>query len=131
MKFLLPLACLLATSQAFIIVPNSKRAKSEIQVASPPLGEDDWTGKPIPARTSTVPTPVNKVSKAQRAKIADRIIDPDYTLALGVFLLGPLIAWYHPCKCCEQNAGEGGWLLYCTLRCLCLPLTFRSPYLLL
>ena len=94
MKLLLPLACLLATSQGFI-VPNSSRAKTEVKVASPPMGGEGYNKK---ARASTVPTPVNQVSKAERAKIADRIIDPDYRLALGTFLLGPLIAWYHPCK---------------------------------
>jgi hypothetical protein len=39
---------------------------------------------------------VKSVSKAERAKIPDRIIDQNFYLAYSVFLLGPLIAWYHP-----------------------------------
>ena len=94
MKVLTSLA-LLAVAQGFVISPEG-RPSTKLNVANPPLGEG-WVKKPIPARTSTEPVAVNKVSKAERAMIKDRVIDPDYRLALGTFLLGPLIAWYHPC----------------------------------
>jgi len=93
MKLLsLTLSLLLATSQAFVVKPATK-VSTKVNVASPPI--DEWN-QPIPGRVSTTPVPVNKVSKRERARMADRIIDPDFTLALGTFLLGPLIAWYHP-----------------------------------
>jgi hypothetical protein len=107
MKLLLALCSLLAASSQAFMVRQSSRMATEVKVASPPM--DEWN-QPIPERVSTTPVPVNKVSKAQRARIADRIIDPDFTLALGTFMLGPLIAWYHPCKFCKLVLSNTAWM---------------------
>ena len=93
MKLLISLA-LLAAAQGFTVAPSG-RVATHLNVATPPL--EDWANKPIPPRASTEPVPVKQVSKMERKMIKDRVIDPDYRLALGTFLLGPLIAWYHPC----------------------------------
>lgn len=94
MKVLISFA-LLAAAQGFVVSPAT-RASTKLNVATPPM-DKDWADKPIPARTSTKSVPVKSVSKLERQFIEDRIIDPDFRLALGTFLLGPLIAWYHPC----------------------------------
>lgn len=96
MKVLLAV-CLLAVAVHGFSTPSTRaRASSAVKVAAPPMN-DEWS-KPIPHRESTTPIPVNQVSKRERAQIKDRVIDPDFSLAAAVFLLGPLIAWYHPCK---------------------------------
>lgn len=100
MKLLISLALLAVTAQGFV-APSSCATKTALNVAAPPM-DQDWSTIPIPARVSTVSTPVKKVSKLERQFIPDRIVDPDYTLAIGTFLLGPLIAWYHPCKCVQD-----------------------------
>jgi hypothetical protein len=89
---LLSCLLLLATSADAFLVRSPGRVATEVKVASNP---GEWN-KPLTGRVSTVPVPVNQVSKAERAKMEDRIIDPDFTLALGTFLLAPLIMWYHP-----------------------------------
>jgi hypothetical protein len=93
MKVFISLA-LLAVAQGFVVTPVHQAA-TKLNVASTPGGE--WS-KPIPKRASTESVPVKQVSKAERAMIKDRVIDPDFRLALGTFILCPLIAWYHPCK---------------------------------
>ena len=39
---------------------------------------------------------VRKVSKSERNRMADVMIDPDYTLTIAMASLCPLIIWYHP-----------------------------------
>lgn len=92
MKLLISLA-LLAAAQGFVVNPEQGRA-TKLHVATPPM--EDFSSKPIPKYSSTESVPVKKVSMLERAMMKDRVIDPDYRLALGTFLLGPLIAWYHP-----------------------------------
>jgi hypothetical protein len=48
-------------------------------------------------RRSTASVADKKVSSWQRASMEDVVIDPDYTLAIMVAALCPLIIWYHPC----------------------------------
>jgi hypothetical protein len=38
------------------------------------------------------------VSKSDRSKMDDVMLDPNYFLTFAVAALGPLIMWYHPCK---------------------------------
>lgn len=102
MKLLVSLS-LLAAAHGFVASPAPK-AKTSLNVATQPKGGknmwDDWSNKPLPKRQSTTPVAKKKVSKMERAMMKDRVLDPDYTLALSVAALGPLIAWYHPCKSC-------------------------------
>jgi len=94
MKLLISLT-LVAAAQGFVQAPMG-HVSTQLKVAAPGTIEEDWAGKPLPPKVSTEPVAVNNVSKRARQRIKDRIIDPDYTLALGTFMLGPLIAWYHP-----------------------------------
>lgn len=73
-----------------------KMASTVAPRSSPSL--DDWSNKPLPQRKSTTPVAVRKVSKQERERIPDVMIDANYFLTWGVALLGPLIWWYHPCK---------------------------------
>jgi len=65
-------------------------------------GMDSWSDKPLhreeETSKSTPAVPVRKVGWLERRAMKDRMIDPDYTLALGTALLCPLIIWYHPCE---------------------------------
>ena len=101
MKCSIAIVCLLtvAVANGFQVrSPLTGGTQTALEPANPPMA-DDWVPKPSPKRASTTPVPVRKVSKAERAQMKNRIIDPDYTLAASVALLGgPLIAWYHPCK---------------------------------
>jgi hypothetical protein len=82
---------LLAVAQGFCVHPTS-RTETAVKAASPSM---DWN-KPLFGRHSSAPAPARQGSKAAQQSVPDRIIDPDYSLAAAVFLLGPLIAWYHP-----------------------------------
>jgi len=57
---------------------------------------DDYSRKPLYQPRSTESVAVKKVSKAQRQRMADTILDPDFSLTWAFLALGPLIAWYHP-----------------------------------
>ncbi len=94
-----------ALSMASSMAPNKRAA---------PL--DDWSNKPLYERKSTTPVAVRNVSKRERERIPDVMIDPNYFLTWGVLLLGPLIWWYHPCKFVKSGH-------FCYLRSI-----FRSPY---
>ena len=83
-------ASILATTAHGFMKPSPTTTKTSLDVAT----GKDWA-KP---KQPTEPVPVKSVSKMERQFIKDRVIDPDYRLALGTFLLGPLIAWYHPCE---------------------------------
>lgn len=103
MKLLISVS-LLAGCNGFVVSPASQ-AKTALNVATqPPIGNgktwDDWSKKPIPPRESTTPVAKKNVSKMERAMMKDRVIEPNFYLAAAVALLGPLIAWYHPCKFC-------------------------------
>ena len=102
MKLLISLS-LLAASHGFVVSPASAKAKTSLNVATQPPSQggnawDDWSAKPIPSRRSTTPVAKRSVSPRERAQMKDRVLDPDFFLAGAVALLGPLIAWYHPCK---------------------------------
>lgn len=94
----LALAC--ATVSAF--VPSSTQFVSTKLSASTTGGNfrpNDWTGYPADTeRKSSTPVPARKVSKSDRAKMDDVMLDPNYFLTFAVAALGPLIMWYHPCK---------------------------------
>lgn len=53
--------------------------------------------------------------------MADAVIDPDYFLSVAVFLLGPLIMWYHPSYMADESpsligiAGAGFHVLFAAL----------------
>jgi hypothetical protein len=102
MKLLIGTVSLLAVANGFQVHTSSStlshnKQQTAVHAAAPPMSSDEWA-KPLTQRASTTPVPVKKVTKAERSQLKDRIIDPDYTLAAVVALLGPLIAWYHPCK---------------------------------
>ena len=59
-------------------------------------GVDNYVHKPLYQPQSTESIPVKKVTKAQRQRMADTVIDPDFSLTWAMLALGPLIAWYHP-----------------------------------
>ncbi|CAB9504519.1 Protein of unknown function (DUF3119) [Seminavis robusta] len=96
MKLSIVLACLAVggANAAFTIRPPAFTGhKVALNVAT---GTNDFATKSTSTRKVTPSVPVNEVSKAERSKMADRVIDPDYSLAVQVLLLAPLIAWYHP-----------------------------------
>jgi hypothetical protein len=99
---------LLTSTYAFVAAPQIGLAKTTTALsAASPIGnfrrKDDWSDKPISERKSTTPVSAKKVNKIQRAIMKDVVLDPDYFLAWAVGLLGPLILWYHPCKCFEVS----------------------------
>jgi hypothetical protein len=59
---------------------------------------DDWSDMPLHQRADSPSQPVRKVNWFEKQRLGDVMIDPDYTLPLGLTVLGFLIMWYHPCK---------------------------------
>ena len=95
---------LLTSTYAFVAAPPRLTRSTTLSAASSignPRRKDDWSDKPISERKSTKPVPTKKVNAIQRRMMKDVILDPDYFLTWAVGLLGPLILWYHPCKCLE------------------------------
>jgi hypothetical protein len=72
--------------------PSSRAVTKPLTIAHSSLGVDDFVDifsrKPTPTRSRTLKT----------LQKQDVILDPDYSLAWSMFLLGGLIIWYHPCK---------------------------------
>jgi hypothetical protein len=95
----------LTSTYAFVAAPQRLATKttSSLSAATPVKNRrDDWSDKPIPERKSTQPAPEKIVNNIQRAMMKDVVIDPDYFITWAVALLGPLILWYHPCKCFDD-----------------------------
>ena len=64
-----------------------------------PLQLQAATGVPgTPRLESTKPVAVRPVSKFERMRMKNVMLDPDYTLTWSVAALCPLILFYHPCK---------------------------------
>lgn len=88
MKLLLLLAFFTATVVGFS--PSSMATRrgvvSRLHAAS---------GLPQTKFGSTEPVADRPVSKMERNRMKDRMIDPDYTLTIGTAALCPLIIWYH------------------------------------
>jgi hypothetical protein len=100
MKAVLILSLLTAASAFTATAPTSSRVQSvALRVVSTPDGFDNWSEKPLYVPESTTPVAARKVSKFERMRMKDVVIRPDYFLSWAVLLLGPLIMWYHPCKC--------------------------------
>ena len=78
------------------MVAATRPSATALKVAFPRGQQDGWSDKPAFKRTSTAPEPSKKVTAAERRRMADRMIDPDYFLTVAVALLCPLIIWYHP-----------------------------------
>lgn len=104
MKLSLLLLSLAGTASAFVATPSRFSKTSVLSAAT--TGDDfgkrqhpnDWTGYPLTEKKSTNPVPARKVTAAQRAKMEDVMIEPNYFLTWAVAALGPLIMWYHPCE---------------------------------
>lgn len=94
----LALAFSLATmAGAFSPSPMStKTTSTALKAALTGKPHNDWSDKPGYTPVSTTPVASNVVTKAQRERMADVMIDPDYYLTVGTALLCPLIIWYHP-----------------------------------
>ena len=60
---------------------------------------NEWNGK----SKNSAPEAVRKVSKRERERLPDVMIEPSYFLTQALCLLGPLIWWYHPCKFFRMN----------------------------
>jgi len=101
MKLSLLFLSLAGTASAFVTAP-ARVVTTSLSAAA--TGDDfnkkpnDWTGYPLTEKKSTAPVASRKVTPAQRAKMADVMIDPNYFITFAVAALGPLIMWYHPCK---------------------------------
>ena len=80
------------------MVVHRGTALSMASTVEPKPTFDDWSDKPLTQKRSTKPEPVRQVSKRERERIPDVMIEPNYFLTWAVLLLGPLIWWYHPCK---------------------------------
>lgn len=65
-------------------------AASRLQVGRSPTANPS-----VVDASESIPTKI--VSQRERNAMKDRVIDPDYWLAISVAALCPLILWYHPC----------------------------------
>lgn len=88
-----------SVASAFVASPSRSAVTSALHVASTPDNLDSWSEKPLYRRESTTPVADRKVTKFERMMMPDVVVPPDFTLTWAVALLGPLIMWYHPCKC--------------------------------
>ena len=99
MKWIVIAASLAASAQAFVPLSTTTPSRATaLNAAFPGNSQDGFTGKPAYKAQSTKPEAVRKVSKRERQKMPDVMIEPSYFLTVGVGLLCPLIIWYHPCK---------------------------------
>jgi len=89
-------------SPVAVVVPKTTTARTGLNMVAGNLNPkknplDSWSDKPIHDHSESTPLERKKnVSWIERRTMSDVIIDPDYSLALGVALLCPLIIWYHP-----------------------------------
>jgi hypothetical protein len=96
MRFALSFLALLGASSAFVpSTPFLKVHQTTLSAASS-LQPGKTKPKPGYEKMSTKPVADRKVSKAERNRMKDVMIDPSYSLAVALAALGPLIIWYHP-----------------------------------
>ena len=102
MKVLSLLSTALVATHAFSPLATTRTATTEVSMAASSFEPDrtGWRNKPIAHKgdrsTPSVASP-KAASWLERQTMGSVMIDPDYFLAVAVFLLGPLIMWYHPC----------------------------------
>lgn len=77
---------------------TSAFSPSSVQQLASPTALGAATGLPPKGYSgSRKDSRIRRVSKAERSRMGDVMIDPDYTLTIAMAALCPLIIWYHPC----------------------------------
>lgn len=111
---------LASSSTAFVGPQHQQISSTALHVSTSPQDfqrKNDWEDRGRYEPKSTPSVPVKKVSGMQRALMEDVIIEQDFFLAWAVALLGPLIMWYHPCKCrCSVRRRQSGCLFHPSVR---------------
>jgi len=80
--------------------PVTRPVSSALHMASTTVRPPNWDDYPVQhdRRVETKGVVERKVSWMERQAMKDAVIDPDYTLTIGLAALAPLIFWYHPRK---------------------------------